>query len=107
MHIIKETVFILATIKNYEFCKIYSQGQFVGEVDICKCVLSLSYIPLYVHLCPGYSYYCDFITEFRGCRDHAMAIDMHLILCVFTVWLQMHPSVMGMYERIGHMRSPV
>ena len=36
---------------------------------------------------------CDFMTEYIGCRHPAMKIGMYIILCVLTVWQQMHPCL--------------
>ena len=47
-------------------------------------------------ICKGHlSYTCDFITEFRGRRDLAMKIGMHIIFSVLTKWLQVHPYLKG------------
>ena len=76
------------------------------------CVLSLSYIPLYMHVRPGYgenhlickghsSYTHNFITECRGSTDPAMKIGMYIILCVHAVWLQTHPCLKGNLQDLG------
>ena len=54
-------------------------------------IQSLSYTPLYVHVCPGhreisayfqatFKFMCNFITEYQGCIYPAMKIGMHIIL---------------------------
>ena len=75
-----------------------------------RILLNLSYIPL-IHAHTSWlqrkivslasdttyviSYMCGFVTEYQGHRDTAMKVDMHIILCVHTIWLQMHPCLKG------------
>ena len=90
-----------------------------GYLMLCNTFsfLSPSYIPSYGHVGSGYrekslickghlSYMCNFITEYQGCRDPAMKICMHIIFCVHTVWLQMHPCLKdNIRETLGHVFS--
>ena len=58
-------------------------------------------------ICKGHlSYTRDFMTEFQGRTDPAMIIGMHNILCMLSVWLQVHPCLTGNFERLGHLRFP-
>ena len=58
-------------------CDIYGHGQFVGGVDICKCVLRAEQVNLVVWLCVRYFYDHTDINSHTNFFSTAMTFCLH------------------------------
>ena len=79
-------------------------------------MISLSYIPSYVYVHPGYrekladlqgtlKVPCNFITEFQGRTDPAINIDMHIFSACMQYGHKRIQFSRAIYKRLAHVHS--